>query len=245
MSVTAPLLHAVVWEEGCPPTACVHVCVCHTLLHPPTLHLVRVGAHICVLIFLETHGCPLPLSSSLHLFHHHIMWRRGRAAMHSRRVGRQWDDHHQPRSALACHVLLDADAKHTQCHTSPTSHPPPLFHSIYLPSLPHDASHRSTTTKKVSQPPCSRASTHAIAAMADGVVWWVWGKGATREERREEKRKHNISRTHTCTTCCLCLQVLHAGGGGYGLVVVARNASSGAATAAAAVFPLCTGTCNG
>ena len=64
MSVTAPLLHAVVWEEGCPPTACVHVCVCHTLLHPPTLHLVRVGAHICVLIFLEAHGCPLPLSSS-------------------------------------------------------------------------------------------------------------------------------------------------------------------------------------
>ena len=65
MSVTAPLLHAVVWEEGCPPTACVHVCVCHTLLHPPTLHLVRVGAHICVLIFLEAHGCPLlplPLS---------------------------------------------------------------------------------------------------------------------------------------------------------------------------------------
>ena len=39
-------------------------------------------------------------------------------------MGRQWDEHHQPRSALACHVLLDADAKHTQYHTSPTSLPP-------------------------------------------------------------------------------------------------------------------------
>ena len=39
MSVAAPLLHAVMWKEGCPPTVrarvCVCVCVCHSLLHPP------------------------------------------------------------------------------------------------------------------------------------------------------------------------------------------------------------------
>ena len=60
MSVAAPLLHAVAWKEGYPPTACVcvRVCVCHTL------HLVRVGAHICVLIVLEAHGCPFSLSLS-------------------------------------------------------------------------------------------------------------------------------------------------------------------------------------
>ena len=152
-------------------------------------------------------------------------------------VGRPWDDHRQPCSALACHVLLGADAKHTQYHTSPTSHPPPLFHSISLPYPPHDATHHHTTTKKVSAPPCSRASTHAMAAMGDGVVGV--GRGSN---RREEKRKHNISLTHTCTTCCLCLQVWHAGGGGHGLLVVVRNASS---RAAAAVLLLCTGTCIG
>ena len=55
MSVAAPLLHAVMWKEGCPPT--VRVCVIHPA-ESPTLHPVRVGAHICVLIFLEAHGCP-------------------------------------------------------------------------------------------------------------------------------------------------------------------------------------------
>ena len=43
MSVAAPLLHAVVWKEGCPPAACVGVCV---RAASPTLHPVRVGAHI-------------------------------------------------------------------------------------------------------------------------------------------------------------------------------------------------------
>ena len=57
MSVATLLLRVVVWKKGCPPTACVRVCAC--VLQPaasPTLHPVRVGAHICVLIFLEAHG---------------------------------------------------------------------------------------------------------------------------------------------------------------------------------------------
>ena len=103
-----------------------------------------------------------------------------------------------------------------------------------FPILPHDAIHGHTTTKKVSASPCSRASTHAMAAMGDGVVGV--GRGSN---RREEKRKHNISLTHTCTTCCLCVQVWHAGGGGHGLLVVVRNASSGGAAAVLLLRFLC------
>ena len=147
-------------------------------------------------------------------------------------MGRQWDEHHQPRSALACHVLLDADAKHTQYHTSPTSLPPrrPLHLLITAFPFPLSLSLPHTTTKQVSAPPCSRASTHAMAAMGGAVVGV--GRGSN---RREEKRKHNISLTHTCTTCCLCVHVWHAGGGGRGLLVVMN--ASGEAAAAAAAFP--------
>ena len=152
-------------------------------------------------------------------------------------MGRQWDEHHQPRSALACHVLLDADAKHTQYHTSPTSLPPrrspPISSSSHhFPSLSLSLTmpHNTTAPKKVSAPPWSRASTHAMAARGDGVV--CVGRGCN---NREEKRKHNISLTHTCTTCCLCVHVWHAGGGGRGLLVVMN--ASGEAAAAAAAFP--------
>ena len=137
MSVATLLLRVVVWKKGCPPTACVRVCAC--VLQPaasPTLHPVRVGAHICVLIFLEAHGCPLPLSSSSSSSSSFTTTSCGGEGEQGGRkqssyaeqawagMGRQWDEHHQPRSALACHVLLDADAKHTQYHTSPTSLPP-------------------------------------------------------------------------------------------------------------------------
>ena len=62
-----------------------------------------------------------------------------------------------------------------------------------------------------------------MAAMEDAVVGV--GRGSN---RREEKRKHNISLTHTCTTCCLCLHVWHAGGGGHGLLVMmVMNTSNG------------------
>jgi len=73
-----------------------------------------------------------------------------RAAMQSRaeQVGRQRDDHQQPRSALACHVLLDADAKHTQYHTGPTSLPlRRSLHLLLITTFPfplsHDATHRN------------------------------------------------------------------------------------------------------
>ena len=48
MSVAAPLLHAVVWKEGCPPTVRVCACVCHTLLHPPLcIQCVWVHTFVC------------------------------------------------------------------------------------------------------------------------------------------------------------------------------------------------------
>ena len=74
MSVAAPLLRAVVWKEGCPPTACVRVCAT-----PCCIPHSAFSAHICVLIVLEAHGCPLSLSSSSSSSTTTIMWRRGRA----------------------------------------------------------------------------------------------------------------------------------------------------------------------
>ena len=65
--------------EGGMPANCACVCVC--VPHPAastTLHPVRVGAHICVLIFLEAHCCPLLALLFFVFFHHHVMWRRGR-----------------------------------------------------------------------------------------------------------------------------------------------------------------------
>ena len=74
MSVAAPHLYAVVWKEGCPPTACVRVCAT-----PCCIPHSAFSAHICVLIVLEAHGCPLSLSSSSSSSTTTIMWRRGRA----------------------------------------------------------------------------------------------------------------------------------------------------------------------
>ena len=129
---------------------CVCVRVCAT---PCCIHHSASSACGCthfVLIFLEAHSCPLSLSSSSFP----TISCGGKGEQGGRKqssyaeqawagMGRQWDEHHQPRSALACHVLLDADAKHTQYHTGPTSptstsSPSPPHHGISLPSLPFD-----------------------------------------------------------------------------------------------------------
>ena len=131
---------------------------------------------------------------------------RGKEAEQPCRAARraeQRDDHHQPRSALACHVLLDADPKHTQYHTGPTSPtstspPSPPHHGISLPSLS-----RCDTTKQVSAPPCSRASTHAMAAMGDGVVGV--GKGSNRREEKRRGSTTSHSLTHVPLAACVCM----------------------------------------
>ena len=134
---------------------------------------------------------------------------RGKEAEQPCRAARraeQRDDHHQPRSALACHVLLDAAAKHTQYHTSPTSLPPrhPL-HLLLITAFPFPLSltMRHTTTKKVSAPPCSRASTHAMAAMGR----WCGGCGEREQQKkrrgREEEAQH-LTHSHMYHLLLVC-----------------------------------------
>ena len=101
--------------------------------------------------------------------------RRKRAATEPCGQAVRWPS--PPRSAPACHVLLDAEDMHTQCHSGPT-----------FPLLP------CNSMKEVSAPPCSRAGAE--------MVWWVGG-GGNKEERRGEKRKHNISLTHVPLAACV------------------------------------------
>ena len=112
--------------------------------------------------------------------------------------------------AMCCWMRMQSTRSTTPVrHLSHLDAPPP--HLLLITPFPFPLSltmpHNTTAPKKVSAPPWSRASTHAMAARGDGVV--CVGRGCN---NREEKRKHNISLTHTCTTCCLCLQVWHAGG---------------------------------
>ena len=81
--------------EGGVPANCMCVCVCVCVPHPAastTLHPVRVGAHICVLIFLEAHGCPPPLllfSPPHHVEERESKGEGSRAVMQSRH-GQAW-----------------------------------------------------------------------------------------------------------------------------------------------------------
>ena len=135
MSVAAPLLHAVVWKEGCLPTA--RVCVPHPADFP-TLHPVRVDAHIWVLIFLKAHGCPLlPLLFFFFSPPHHVEERESkaegsRAARQSRAGGQassemaitnlavRWH-------AMCCWMLMQGTRSTTLVHLLP---PPPPLHLL-------------------------------------------------------------------------------------------------------------------
>ena len=156
-------------------------------------------------------GTWLPLPLSLFFFSpppYHVEEResRGKEAEQPCRAARraeQRDDHHQPRSALACHVLLDAAAKHTQYHTSPTSLPPRHPLHLLITAFPFPLSRCDTTTKKVSAPPCSRASAHAMAAMGDGVVGV--GRGSNRREEEEEAQHLTHSHMYHLLLVCACV----------------------------------------
>ena len=102
--------------------------------------------------------------------------------------------------AMCCWMLLQSTRS-----TTPVRH---LSHldilsisssSQHFPSL---SPSRCDTTKQVSAPPCSRASTHAMAAKEDGVV--IVGKGSNR--RKEEKRRGSTtshSLTHVPLAACV------------------------------------------
>ena len=153
-------------------------------------------------------GTWLPLPLSLFFFSpppYHVEERESkaegsRAAMQSSHAEQavRWPSTTSQCAGMPCAAGCGCKAHAVLVHLLPPRRPLHLLLITAFPfplflSLPH------TTTKKVSAPPCSRASTHAMAAMGDGVV--CVGRGSN---RREEKRKHNISLTHTCTTCCMC-----------------------------------------
>ena len=164
----------------------LRTCVCHTPCCIPHSASSACGCTHFVLIFLEAHSCPLSLSSSSFP----TISCGGKGEQGGRKqssyaeqawagMGRQWDEHHQPRSALACHVLLDADAKHTQYHTSPTSLPPrrspPISSSSHhFPSLSlsHDATqHHRTEEGECTTMEQSQYACHGSKRRWCGVRW--------------------------------------------------------------------------
>ena len=197
------------------PANCMCACVCvpHPAASPHSAFSACGCTHLCADLSGGTWLPLLPLPLLL-LFTTTISCggegeQGGRKqSSHAQQVGRQRDDHHQPRSALACHVLLDAAAKHTQYHTSPTSLPPrhPL-HLLLITAFPFPLSltmrHTTTTTKQVSASPCSRASTHAMAAMGDGVV----GVGRGSNRREEEEKAQHLTHSHMYHLLLVCAGV--------------------------------------
>ena len=154
---------------------------------------------------------PSPSPSSFH--HHHIVWRRGRAggkeaeqpcraAMQSRaeQASEMIITNRAARwHVMCCWMRMQSTRSTTLVHLPPrrplhllliTAFPFPLFLS-----LPH------TTTKKVSASPCSRASTHAMAAMGDAVVGV--GRGSN---RREEEAQH-LTYSHMYHLLLVCAGV--------------------------------------
>ena len=64
---------------------------------------------------------------------------------------------------------------------------------------------RHTTTEGVSAQPCSRASTHAMAAMGDGVVGV--GRGSNRREEEEEEEAQHLTHSHMYHLLLVCAGV--------------------------------------
>ena len=113
-----------------------------------TLHPVRVGAHICVLIFLEAHGCPPPLllfSPPHHVEERESKGEGSRAVMQSRH-GQAWAGSGMSITNLAVrwHVMCCWMLMQSTRSTTPVRH---LSHldilsissSQHFPSLSHDA----------------------------------------------------------------------------------------------------------
>ena len=101
--------------------------------------------------------------------------------------------------AMCCWMRMQSTRSTTLVHLPPrrplhllliTAFPFPLFLS-----LPH------TTTKKVSASPCSRASTHAMAAMGDAVV----GVGRGSNRREEEAQHLTYSHMYHLLLVCACV----------------------------------------
>ena len=129
--------------EGGMPANCACVCVC--VPHPAastTLHPVRVGAHICVLIFLEAHGCPPPLllfSPPHHVEERESKGEGSRAVMQSRH-GQAWAGSGMSITNLAvrwhamcCWMRMQSTRSTTQVRLLPPRRP---LHLLLITAFP-------------------------------------------------------------------------------------------------------------
>ena len=140
--------------EGGMPASCMCGCGCACVPQPaasPALHPVRVCAHICVLIFLEAHGCPFSLSLSFFFFHHHHVEEReskeegSRAAMQSRHAEGSRAGSEMTISKLAvrwhamCCMLMQSTRSTTLVRHLSHLDILSISSSQHFPSLSHDA----------------------------------------------------------------------------------------------------------
>ena len=99
--------------------------------------------------------------------------------------------------AMCCWMLMQSTRSVT-----PVRHLTHL-HSSTAFTFPLSLTMRHTTTKKVSAPPCSRASTHAMAAMGR----WCGGCGEREQQKkrrgREEEAQH-LTHSHMYHLLLVC-----------------------------------------
>ena len=168
------------------PANCACVCVC--VPHPAastTLHPVRVGAHICVLIFLEAHGCPPPLllfSPPHHVEERESKGEGSRAVMQSRH-GQAWAGSGMSITNLAvrwhamcCWMRMQSTRSTTPVrHLSHLDAPPPISSSSHhFPSLSlsHDATqHHRTEEGECTTMEQSQYACHGSKRRWCGVRW--------------------------------------------------------------------------
>ena len=88
--------------------------------------------------------------------------------------------------AMCCWMLMQSTRS-----TTLVRHLTHLYSSTAFP-FPLSLTMRHTTTKKVSAPPCSRASTHAMAAMGR----WCGGCGEREQQKRREEEAQHLTHSH-------------------------------------------------
>ena len=102
---------------------------------------------------------------------------------------------------MCCWMLLQSTRSTTLVrHLSHLDVPSISSSSRHFPSL--SLTMRHTATKKVSAPPCSRASTHAMAAMGGAVVGV--GRGSNRREEEEEEEAQHVTHSHMYHLLLVC-----------------------------------------
>ena len=141
-------------------------------------------------------------------FHHHIMWRRGKAG------GRKQSSHvEQPGGqssemtitnraarwhAMCCWMLIQSTRSTTLARLLPPRRP---LHLLLITAFPfplsHDATHRNEEGECITVQQSQSACHGSNGRCCGGCGEREQQEKRDGEREREEKRKHNISRTHT------------------------------------------------